>query len=292
MSKRRALDADALIGEVAGVPFVALAPRDAREKAPTVIVWHMFDPPRSEVAMAAALPLRGVDAWRVYLGLPLSGTRLPAGGLEGFFALGYEDAVLKLYGPIVRQAIEEFPAALGELRRRHGLADGAIALVGASAGAFVAESVVAAGETAITAVALVSPALRLSSIVAANERSFGVTYPWSDDSRVVAAELDFLARAQELTRRGAPTLLVVGADDDAEAIIRPAQELSGVLSVAGVEASLVQIEGMAHALADEPGLEPTPQKPVAAAVDDAVAKWLKKHLRSSGAQPACRRSNG
>ena len=42
----------------------------------------------------------------MYLGLPLSGTRLPAGGLDAFFALGYEDAVLKLYGPTVQQAVE------------------------------------------------------------------------------------------------------------------------------------------------------------------------------------------
>jgi predicted esterase len=267
-----------LSGEAARVPFVALGPRHAREQAPTVVVWHMFDPPRSEAAMAAALPLAGVDAWRVYLGLPLSGTRLPAAGLDAFFALGYEDAVLKLYGPIVEQAVEEFPSALAELRRRHGLAEGALALVGASAGAFVAASVVARGETPIAAVALVSPALRLASIVAANERRFGVTYPWSDESRAVAAELDFVARAPELAGR-APALIVVGADDDAEAIAGPAVELRDALAAAGAEAALVRIPGMAHALADEPGLEPTPQSAAAAAVDQALAGWLRSHLR-------------
>jgi hypothetical protein len=81
MSERR-VDREALAGEAAGVPFVARAPRDGRAQAPTVVVWHILDPPRSETAMAAALPLRRVDAWRVYLGLPLSGTRLPEGGLE------------------------------------------------------------------------------------------------------------------------------------------------------------------------------------------------------------------
>jgi pimeloyl-ACP methyl ester carboxylesterase len=55
-----------------------------------------------------------------------------------------------------------------------------------------------------------------------------------------------------------PTLIVVGADDDAEAIVRPAEELRDALSVEAVEASLVRIPDMAHALADEPGLEPTP----------------------------------
>jgi pimeloyl-ACP methyl ester carboxylesterase len=109
-------------------------------------------------AMAAALPLRGLDAWRVYFGLPLSGSRLPAGGLEAFFALGYEDAVMKLYGPTVQQAVDEFPTAFAELRRQHGLADGPTAVVGASIGAFVALSVAASNEPTVSAIALVSPA--------------------------------------------------------------------------------------------------------------------------------------
>jgi hypothetical protein len=67
--------------------------------------------------MAAALPLSGLPAWRVYLGLPLSGSRLPAGGLEAFFQLGYQDAVLKVFEPTCRQAVEEFPAALAALRQ-------------------------------------------------------------------------------------------------------------------------------------------------------------------------------
>jgi hypothetical protein len=108
MSDGNLLDPNALTGQAAGVPFVAHPASRSSEEAATVVVWHMHDPPRSERAMAAALPLRGVDAWRVYLGLPLSGTRLPAGGLEAFFALGFEDAVLKVYGPTVQQQSTNF----------------------------------------------------------------------------------------------------------------------------------------------------------------------------------------
>ncbi|HYY64569.1 MAG TPA: alpha/beta hydrolase fold domain-containing protein [Gaiellaceae bacterium] len=282
MSDASTLGTNAVRGETAGVPFVALPPERARVDASTVIVWHMHDPPRSETAMAAALPLRGVGAWRVYLGLPLSGSRLPDGGLDGFFALGYKDAVLNLYAPTVRQAVDEFPTALAELHRRNGLADGPIAVVGASIGALVALSVVAAGELPLSAVALVSPALRLTSVVAANERRFGVTYPWSDDARAVASELDFVARAAELARHGAPTLLVVGGEDDHEGIVRPAEELVAALVHEGVEATLVRIPEMAHAIADEPGLEPAPQSATAAAVDDVVARWLRERLAKGG----------
>lgn len=276
MSERGALDPSTIRGDAVGVPFVALPPETASGDAPTVIVWHMHDPPRSETAMAAALPLRGVDGWRVYLGLPLSGSRLPDGGLDAFFALGYEDAVLRLYAPTVRQAVDEFPAAMAELRRRY-LPDGPLAVVGASVGALFALSVVAAGEP-VVAVALVSPALRLASVVAANERRFGVTYPWSDEARAVAAKLDFVARARELAHSDAPMLLVVGAEDDPEGILRPAEELAAALADEGVEATLRRVPEMAHAIADEPGLEPTPQNAVAAAVDEVAAGWLSQRL--------------
>jgi hypothetical protein len=94
------------------------------ESAPLVVAWHLHDPPRSERAMAAALPLKGLPAWRVYLGLPLSGSRLPDGGLEAFFQLSYQDAVLKVFGPVCRQAVEEFPAALAALRTELPLGEG------------------------------------------------------------------------------------------------------------------------------------------------------------------------
>jgi pimeloyl-ACP methyl ester carboxylesterase len=278
MSDRSLLDANALRGEAAGVPFVALPPQGHHDQSPSVIIWHMHDPPRSETAMAAALPLQGVDAFRVYLGVPLSGTRLPAGGLDAFFALGFEDAVLKLSGPAVRQAVDEFPGALASLRGDHGLAEGRVAVIGASIGAMIALDVLASGELPVSAIALISPALRLASVVAANERLFDVTYPWSDDSRKVAAELDFVARAPELAPHGGPTLLVVGAEDDKEGIADPAEEFAAALVSEGREASVVRIADMAHAIADEPGLEPAPQTAVAAAVDVVVSEWLSERL--------------
>jgi hypothetical protein len=47
-----------------------------------VVVWHLMDPPWTEAAFAAALLLAGLEAWRTYLGLPLSGSRMPPGGAE------------------------------------------------------------------------------------------------------------------------------------------------------------------------------------------------------------------
>ena len=237
--------------------------------------------------MAAALPLHGLPAWRVFLGLPLSGSRLPDGSLEAFLRLGYEDAVLQLFDPMTTQATEEFPAALGELRARLPLGDGPVALVGASASTLVALSVLAdpGPDLSVQAVALVSPAVQLSAVVGANERRFGVTYPWTDASRRVAERLDFLARSDEVGRSGADVLLVVGKLDDEEGIRRPAASLCEAVSAPGPgsgrpagRATMVDIPGMAHALAEEPGLGAAPQTAHAARVDAVVGEWLGRRL--------------
>jgi pimeloyl-ACP methyl ester carboxylesterase len=271
-----------ITGVAGGVPYVALPPESAPDGAPLVVAWHLHDPPRSETAMAAALPLRGLPAWRVYLGLPLSGSRLPEGGLEAFFQLGYEDAVLKVFDPSCRQAVEEFPSALAALRQALPVGDGPLGLVGGSVGALVAQSVLAETDLPVGAVALVSPAIRLAGVVAANERRFGVTYQWTAQSRAVAERLDFVARAGELVKRDAAVLLVVGALDDQEGIRAPAEQLWQVLSGhAPDRTALVSIPGMAHALAEEPGLDSAPQTPHAARVDTAVTGWFHRHLTGS-----------
>jgi dienelactone hydrolase len=271
-----------ITGSASGVPFVALAPELALEQkdttAPMVVAWHLHDPPRSETAMAAALPLQGVPAWRVYLGLPLSGSRLPAGGLDAFFQLSYDDAVLNVFGPVCRQAVEELPAALAALRDDLPVSDAPLGLLGGSIGALVAQTVLAETTVAVSAVALVSPAIRLAAVVAANEKRFDTTYRWTEASRAVADSLDFIARADEIAKRDAAVLLVVGEDDDLN-IRRPAEQLWHTLSARSPDrAALISIPGMAHALANEPGLDPAPQTSHAARVDAAVTDWFRRHL--------------
>ena len=62
-----------------GVPYLAVPPASDAATAAVIILWHLMDAPRSEAAFAAALPLDGLDAWKVYLGLPTFGARsLPA----------------------------------------------------------------------------------------------------------------------------------------------------------------------------------------------------------------------
>jgi hypothetical protein len=85
--------------------------------------------------------------------------------------------------------------------------------LGGSVGVLVALGVLAETDLPLAAVALVSPAIRLADVVAANERRFDVTYRWTEQSRAAAERLDFVARAGELANRDAAVLLVVGALD-------------------------------------------------------------------------------
>ncbi|MET8850698.1 prolyl oligopeptidase family serine peptidase [Amycolatopsis sp. NPDC004625] len=249
-------------GIAAGVPFVAVPPADESAPAALLAGWHLMDEPASERAMAEAVPMAGLQAWRVYFGLPLSGKRLPEGGPAEVFRRASEDAVLNVFGPVTEQAAAEFPAALAELRDRLPGATGPLGVFGGSAGALVALEVLARGDAAITAAAVASPIVQLTPMIAANERRFGVSYAWSERSREVAARHDYLDRAGELT---APLLVVTGADDDI-AVREPAEALREKL---GIE--LVVVDGMAH--------EFPPGTPEAARVDAAFTEWFGRRLR-------------
>src|SRR6266568_4614586 len=213
-------DQNAIVrGIAAGVPYMALPPAgqyDGREPASLILAWHLNDPPRSAAAMASAVPLAGVAAWRVYLDLPMHGRRELPGGLEEFMRLGYQDAVLQAFEPQVTQAVDEFPAVLARLRARLPITNGPIGVVGASVGALPAQLVMASGAAQVSAAALISPVIQLAEVVAANERRFGVSYPWSDASRAVAARLDFVSRAGEIAASNPQPaiLLITGAGDD------------------------------------------------------------------------------
>ena len=128
-------------GVAAGVPYVVVPPETGRAgRARPWWAGTSCDPPRTEQALAAALPLAGLDAWRVYLGLPLTGARTPAGGPE---SSATRTRCSRCYGPVVVRAADEFPAALAAAAGRAGLGGGRLGLLGGSIGALVAQEVAA-----------------------------------------------------------------------------------------------------------------------------------------------------
>ncbi|MFL6124459.1 alpha/beta hydrolase family protein [Actinophytocola sp.] len=253
-------------GVAAGVPYTALPPEHGGP-APLVLTWHMLDAPRTNAAFAAALPMNGVAAWRVHLGLPMCGDRMVDGSMDAVMALARRDPLREFADGFSRQAAEEFPAALTALRAELPIGDGPLGIVGGSLGGLVALRVLTSGVP-VTAAALVNACIRPRSLV---DMVTGGTYPWDADTNALADELDFVKRAGELR---VPLLVVSGEQDDP-----PFRVDAAALADAAPHAELLTVPGLAHPLADEPGLAPAPQLPLAKQVDDALTGWFTRHLR-------------
>lgn len=258
----------------AGVPYVLEPPSSGRTDAPLVIAWHLMDAPRTERAFAAALPLAGLDAWKLYPGLPLCGDRSP--GQEEVMRLGFEEPVLNLHGRINAEAIAELPGLLDEVRAQHGIDEGPVAVVGGSAGAGVAGGTVVGKVLEPRAAVLISPLVQLRPVVDLLAREFGMDYTWTPESSAVADRMDLVWRSHEF---GATAVrCIVGGDDDLDAVLYPAGRLRDMRREQGVRADLRVVNDMGHALAEEPGLEPAPQTDAAREVDAMTVEFLAQEL--------------
>lgn len=258
-----------ITGIAGGVPFTALPPSGVDGPAPMVAAWHLLDSPRTDAAMAGALSMNDLPAWRVYFGLPMTGRRELPGGWDALMELGMQDAVLNLYEPMTEQAASEFPAALADLRSQLSISDGPVGIAGGSAGGLVAYEVTARAEVPIAATAFINPVTQLGPVIEANSRRFEVDYQWTEASRAVCDRYDFVRRADEIK---VPALLVIGEDDDI-CFREPAAVLAK-----RPEFELVTVPGMQHAVAEEPGLEAAPQTAHAKLVDAEWTRWFAKYL--------------
>jgi predicted esterase len=224
-------------GTVAGVPYVALPPTtadaDPDGTPPLIVAWPGRRPPRTETALAATVPMTGIPGWRIYAGLPD----------------GADD------GAVTELAAGQAPALVAEVRADLGLADGPIGLAGFSLGATVALRVLARGEVAVTAAALIAP-LPAPGLRAAD----------------LAPDV-----AEALAAGNAALLLAGGGNDDAV----PPSELAALrdrLRTAGVPDVELATFRMGHALAAEPGTDARPQIAEAISVDAAITDWFRDHL--------------
>ncbi|MEU5845650.1 alpha/beta hydrolase family protein [Saccharopolyspora shandongensis] len=257
-----------ITGTAAGVPFTALPPAEDGP-APLIVTWHMLDAPRSDAAFAAALPMNDLPAWRVHLGMPMCGARMVDGSMDAGLELIREDVLMSALHPFVRQAAEEFPAALESIRAQLPIDDGPIGVLGGSLGGAVALRILADTDVPVFAGAVVNAAIRIRSVV----DLFPGDYPYDAESEKVADSLDFVAKADTIAGR-AP-LLVVSGELDHPALRADASDLVNAL---GERSELLPIPGLAHPLADEPGIEPAPQLPPASEVDAGLTAWFRRHL--------------
>ncbi|MFF0147816.1 alpha/beta hydrolase [Amycolatopsis sulphurea] len=256
-----------ITGTAAGVPFTALPP--AGHATQLIVTWHMLDAPRTDAAFAAALPMDEVPAWRVHLGMPMCGARMVDGRTDAVVELFGKDPLMLYLHPFVRQAAEEFPAALASVRAQLPVDDGPIGVLGASLGGAVALRVLADTDLPVFAGALVNAAIRMRSVV----DLFPGDYPYTAESEKAVDSLNFLPWAGTLAAR-AP-LLVVSGELDHPALRADALQLAEAM---GERAELRSIPGLAHPLAAEPGLTPAPPFPAAHVVDAALTAWFRDHL--------------
>lgn len=247
----------------------------------------MLDAPRTDSAFAAALPMNGLPAWRVHLGMPMCGARMVDGRVDAALELAREDALLAFLAPIARRAVAEFPAALAALRDQLPVDDEPVSILGASLGGSVALQVLTAGRVPVRSVALVNPAVRIRPAVELAEGIAGRPYRWTAEANRVADELDFVARAGEIT--AFPPLLLVSGEQDHPALRADAAALVDALRARYTrpdDIQLITVPDLAHPLAEEPGLEPAPQLPATTAADEVLTRWFLQQLTARTAAPA------
>lgn len=278
-------------GTVAGVPFLALPPAAATEgPAPLVVGLHAFEPPRSQAALAGAIPMAPLPAWRIHLGLPQFGARLPEGGVAEINRRGEQDYLLELFGPVVEEAAAELPRVTDELRAVFPVADTPVGLVGVGAGATAALLALAETRLPVGAAAVINPIVDPAHVVAAREHRTGAPYQWSAQAHRARGWLDLTAHAETLSRTGVPVLIVNGGLDE----VSPPEHgralhdaLQGALARSGTarapEHALrhIVVPDLAHAIGPEPGLEPGPLTPAGVLTDRALTEWFHLHLTSS-----------
>lgn len=278
-------------GTAAGVPFLALPPAVAvPAPAPLVIGLHAFEPPRSESALAGTIPMAALPAWRVYLGLPLFGARLPEGGVTEINQRGERDYLVELFGPVVEEAAAELREVDAELRSSLPVADTPTGLVGVGAGATTVLLALAENRLPVGAAAVVNPIVDPTLLMAARERRTGTPYRWNSRAQRTRGRLDMSARAPEITRNRPPLLMVGGGADE----VSPpdhgrafhddlARQAGGATYGPGHEHALrhIVVPDLAHSIGPEPGLEPGPLTPAGVLADRALTEWFHRHLPTS-----------
>lgn len=252
--------------EAAGVPGVLAAPAGIDHEAPLLVLWHGFGPPPEAAGLAERLPLRGLEAYRVYLDLPLFGGRRPEGGPRELGERQAEDFLGRLLWPVVERATRELPDVVESLKEQLDAGFGrGLGLFGHSAGGLVALHVLAEGTLPVRAAATfgapASPAAPLAEI----EELVGEPYEWTPEAREQARRLDIPGRAGEIAGRepAAHVLLLHGEDDDR---VPPsdARETARALRRAGgrapgaAEVRAETLAGHGHSIGPENGGEGEP----------------------------------
>ncbi len=231
-----------------------------------------MDAPRTEQAFAAALPLAGLDAWRLYPGLPMCGVRSPA--LRGDHAARSGGAGPQpARGRQRRRPSPSCPPSSTRCGRSTASATGPSASSAGRRGRGSPGRPSSRGSSRLRAAVLDQPAPAAAAGRGGARDVLRDGLPL--DARVRGGGRPDGPRRPCGGFAGLPVRLVVGAARRRRRVPSPGEDGSATCSRArGTAADLHVIEGMGHALAEEPGVEPAPQTPHAAQVDQLAVAWL------------------
>ncbi len=271
--------AQAIRGTTANeVPFLALPAEGGQKAHGLIVLWHGADPPRTEEALAGALPLREVVAWRVYLGLPLCGQRLPEGGFDEIMRRGAEDAVARLFHPIIAGAVDELAGAVDDLRMRLGIDPVLpLGLFGFSVGGAAALLTVARRALPFQTVVTFGATLDMRVLVDYLSSLYGAAYEWTDVRRDLAEQISVAHRARALAESGAHILLGVGSEDPYP-MRGPTEQLAAAIRHSGGSAQVRTVANVGHGFVDEPGDAAVSQGSQARAVEQMASQWFRRYL--------------
>ncbi|MGH3827753.1 MAG: prolyl oligopeptidase family serine peptidase [Pseudonocardiaceae bacterium] len=235
--------------------------------------------------MAEAFPLAMLDANLAYVGLPMFGERLPAGGIDEIIDRQARDYLRQLLMPVVDQAADELSTTVTAIAERTNANAKALALLGFSAGGVVVAANLIRAQVPIQAAVLVNT-VNSAAAVALSERRSDSPYPWDNDARAAAHRADLTAHAAALAAHPhPPALLILHGANDEYATPDDARNLYHTLSNAYLDsghtdlAELRFFDNVAHHLTGAnqhvEGLSP------AAPLNEAASTWLAAHLNKT-----------
>lgn len=243
--------------KLAGVPAILRVPGHVTR--PPIVLWHGFGAPASGRALMAALPLDDVPAVKVYLGLPLFGSRAPAGGNKELARRQTLDFAMLLFKPAVVGAADELRSVVAALVQHGCMSAGQqIGLFGFSAGGTAALVALMQGGVPVSAVVLVNASTGLNASVDAWQRALGRRYAWTPASRALARETDAVRRAADIARgKSLPAILIMQGGADTVLTTTPARSLHRALlpyyrrAHGQARLGFIVVPGMPHGWTDD-----------------------------------------
>ena len=268
-------DSPAVIATTLGAtPALIRVP--GRISKPPIILWHGFGPPDSERALMEALPLDDVPAVKVYLGLPMFGSRALAPG--ELARRQREDLGTLVFEPVVMAGAKELAPVVRALEQRGCVRSGAaIGIFGFSAGGAAALYALAEADVRIGVAVTLNASTGLSASVAAYERVTKDSYEWTAATRKLARRSDAVSRAKDIAAgESPPALLIIHGAEDAMLTPSVAVTLHEALQPLYAQTStadrlqLSVVPGLGHAWASETQDVEALRGPIAA--------WFHTHL--------------